>query len=944
MSHRIRRIDGSYGVMIPGPGVPGGGAEHQVLRKHSDRDYDTEWHTLDTYTQAEIDSMIDGVNVFTDGDHGDVMVSSGGTSLMVESAHPPDGIFAISSPAETIALVQSGAADIPRLILQRGNSSADQARISWDGSIFYLTSAVNRDMRLSAKSMLLQSSMAVPFITFGPTVNTSALKFYVPDQVYSGLWNGDLSVPTKNAIYDQIELLAATIPAEAEISDNAYSASWDTATGVAPSQNAVYDKIESVVASIPPAAPIEISDTIYGPSWNGVANLGPSQNAVYDKIETVIALIPAAPSTVISDTVYGPSWDSVTGIAPSKNAVYDKITALEGLVIGAMIYKGTWNATTNSPAIPAAAAGNKGWYYIVNVAGTTSINGIAEWKIGDWLVSNGAAWDKIDNTDSVSTVNGQTGIVVITKGDVGLGNVDNTSDANKPVSTAQQTAIDAKVSDAAYGAGWDGITGVAPSKNAVYDKIQAITAAGSPLTDGDKGDVVVSATGSTFTVESAAGAFVAAGLITGAGIKSSNGIFYRGDGANIMYGAAGGPTYYYSGGNGGYVWGNSANSIQTMQLDNSGNQSLTGGIIARGGSFYFGPQAGDTAADCFVTIRSTNYYSALQFQSASGSGGAMVNIGTIYGGGLLRFPSFNFNNTAGDVHFATLDANGMDVVGRVVSNSVVIRGDASEGGQLVLGYKGTTAIVGAVNSTWNIDVTGLDQFRIYNISASGTVGTPFYIDPATLVANFTVAPTVSGVPVATTGQLANYLPLAGGNVTGLTTFLAAGTSVAPAHTLQVFAPDGGTPALMGFHRSGALATYIGLDTDNTFTIGGWSWGNLFKINAGQANVFPPTLVVGPAGQTITIMADPAESKISYSIAPNSYQYCTASKWGYYRAGGGHFQFDHATGAMLASGNIFAQNDRRVFQHGSNAFPGAEIWFATAAPSGGNDGDIWLQYV
>ena len=43
-------------------------------------------------------------------------------------------------------------------------------------------------------------------------------------------------------------------------------------------------------------------------------------------------------------------------------------------------------------------------------------------------------------TDAVTSVNGQTGIVVLAKGDVGLGNVDNTSDANKPVSTAQATA------------------------------------------------------------------------------------------------------------------------------------------------------------------------------------------------------------------------------------------------------------------------------------------------------------------------------------------------------------------------------------------------------------------------------------------------------------------------------------------------------------------------
>jgi hypothetical protein len=69
----------------------------------------------------------------------------------------------------------------------------------------------------------------------------------------------------------------------------------------------------------------------------------------------------------------------------------------------------------------------------------------------------------------------------VTKSNVGLGNCDNTSDVNKPVSTAQQTAIDAKVSDTAYGAGWNGDTTVAPSKNAVYDKVEAVIAAAQPL-------------------------------------------------------------------------------------------------------------------------------------------------------------------------------------------------------------------------------------------------------------------------------------------------------------------------------------------------------------------------------------------------------------------------------------------------------------------------------
>ena len=46
----------------------------------------------------------------------------------------------------------------------------------------------------------------------------------------------------------------------------------------------------------------------------------------------------------------------------------------------------------------------------------------------------------------VTSVASKTGDVSLVKGDVGLGNVDNTSDANKPVSTAQQTALDGKVS------------------------------------------------------------------------------------------------------------------------------------------------------------------------------------------------------------------------------------------------------------------------------------------------------------------------------------------------------------------------------------------------------------------------------------------------------------------------------------------------------------------
>lgn len=63
-------------------------------------------------------------------------------------------------------------------------------------------------------------------------------------------------------------------------------------------------------------------------------------------------------------------------------------------------------------------------------------------------VSQGIKGDKGDQgdpaTNLVTSVAGKTGAVSLTKDDVGLSNVDNTSDADKPVSTATQTALDAK--------------------------------------------------------------------------------------------------------------------------------------------------------------------------------------------------------------------------------------------------------------------------------------------------------------------------------------------------------------------------------------------------------------------------------------------------------------------------------------------------------------------
>jgi hypothetical protein len=89
-----------------------------------------------------------------------------------------------------------------------------------------------------------------------------------------------------------------------------------------------------------------------------------------------------------------------------------------GAAAGAVTYEGTWNASTNTPTL-VSSVGTKGEYYVVSVSGSTNLNGITDWVAGDWAIFNGTVWEKVDNTESVISVNGLTGVVVLNAADVG---------------------------------------------------------------------------------------------------------------------------------------------------------------------------------------------------------------------------------------------------------------------------------------------------------------------------------------------------------------------------------------------------------------------------------------------------------------------------------------------------------------------------------------------
>ena len=88
-------------------------------------------------------------------------------------------------------------------------------------------------------------------------------------------------------------------------------------------------------------------------------------------------------------------------------------SASAGGITGGLVYKGSYNATTNTPDLTSS---DKGDFYIVSVGGTLA--GVTL-DVGDHIVFNqdaaspitSAMFDKIDNTDAVASVNGQTGVV-----------------------------------------------------------------------------------------------------------------------------------------------------------------------------------------------------------------------------------------------------------------------------------------------------------------------------------------------------------------------------------------------------------------------------------------------------------------------------------------------------------------------------------------------------
>ena len=161
--------------------------------------------------------------------------------------------------------------------------------------------------------------------------------------------------------------------------------------------------------------------------WNQDTT-GTANNATHLNGQQSSFYYPASnPSNFISGITYN-SVVNALGFNPENNTNKNVNNGYCGLDSGGKVpvsrlpatllkYVGTWNASTNTPTLTATDTTKEGFVYNVSVAGTQF--GIS-FHLGDWAIYNGSGViEKSDNSDDVTSVNGQTGVVTISLADLG---------------------------------------------------------------------------------------------------------------------------------------------------------------------------------------------------------------------------------------------------------------------------------------------------------------------------------------------------------------------------------------------------------------------------------------------------------------------------------------------------------------------------------------------
>ena len=338
------------------------------------------------------------------------------------------------------------------------------------------------------------------------------------------------------------------------------------------------------------------------------------------------------------------------------------------IVSGTVNYKGTWNASTNNPTLnDPPAASTKGDYYVVSTAGTQfSIT----FGVGDWIISNGTAWEKVDLTDAVSSVFGRTGAVVGDSTDYSAVGITNTAIGASSPSTGAFTSLSSSSTTTLNG------TTIPASKTLVVttDKLSALAA----TTSAELAGVISDETGSGALVFANSPTLVTPAL----GTPSSGTVTNLTGTASININGTVGAT--------------TPSTVAATTITASGQATLSTTLLVGSGA---------TLTGSGVEVQASNFQ--IIGRSSSTTRMMLAHDGTKGKIGTLDNQSFDFlvNNA---------------IVGTVSSTGLAVTGALSASGNVDIGSSGGSRSISIYGSDTSNAITGTLGIRIVNSNAGAT--------------------------------------------------------------------------------------------------------------------------------------------------------------------------------------------------------------------------------
>jgi hypothetical protein len=305
-----------------------------------------------------------------------------------------------------------------------------------------------------------------------------------------------------------------------------------------------------------------------------------------------------------SVTQQGNTFNGVSQLV--KTDVAGKIP-LSVLPTGSTVYQGTWNASTNAPTLSNSSIEASGHFYIVSVAGTVNFGaGNISFDIGDWVISNGTVWGKVDNSDAVTSVNGAQGAISL-----GFHNLDDTQ-VTSPVNNSVMIYDNALTK-------WKNIT-----LSQLQSTLNTASFAANQVLLGAAGGVIQGSSALTFSAGTMnlTGQIIATGnLVSGSGVNAVNGNFSGTVSAILLSGNID-------------INNVSTNAIQASAVTNAKLANMVANTIKAN-------LTGGTAAPTDATIAqlqvalNTNNFAANQVLFGGAGGAIQGNSGLTYNGTTL---------------------------------------------------------------------------------------------------------------------------------------------------------------------------------------------------------------------------------------------------------------------------------------------------------------------